>query len=238
MDVLVPFRAGEDLARDQAWQFVRAWYREQHPDCRLIVGECHPSEPWSKGVAVARAFTHSTAPIVAVADADVLVTPGDLTGCVNAVGAGAAWAQPHNRVFRLSRAASAAVYRSTQRPQVRVLGNQALERRSHAAVPGGGLVVCARVTFESVGGPDPRFVDWGGDDVSWARALDTLAGRCARFDGPMWHFWHPRAPRRPGNRASRESEALAARYIDAYGNVAGMRELVDEHRDCRVRRTA
>jgi hypothetical protein len=90
--------------------------------------------------------------------------------------------------------------------------------------------VLSRAAYEESGGIDPRFSGFGGDDISWARALDTLVGPCVAGDAPMWHLFHPRSFRRAGNRGSAENEALAARYGDAAGDVIAMRKLVNEHR--------
>lgn len=225
--LLVPFRFDEDSARDRAWRYVRSYYQHTHSGMTVTVGTCHPKEPWSKGVAVRRAFDRTKDDVLVVADADVLVPPDCLAECVETVQAGTPWAQPHGRVYRLSHVQSAHAMESLT-PRISELSTEALERRSHACVPGGGIVVVSRDAFETVRGIDPRFVGWGGDDISFARALDTLCGEGVHLAGAMWHLWHPRAPRRRGNRASEASEELAARYLRASGNVADMNVLVGE----------
>lgn len=228
--LLVPFRFGDDTHRERAWAYVRGWYQQRHPGFRLIVGECRHGEPWSKGRALQRAFERIYSErVIVVADADVLVSPGVLEGCVQVVASGErAWAQPHDTVYRLSRSATVALIRRGADAVIKPLGTPSLERRKHAAAHGGGILVTTVDAYADVGGIDPRFVGWGGDDISFARALDTLVGPCARSAAPLWHLWHPRAERRPGNRASEASEDLAARYLVASGNVDAMRKIVDE----------
>ena len=79
-----------------------------------------------------------------------------------------------------------------------------------------------------VGGIDPRFIGFGGDDISFARALDTLVGPCKRLDYPMTHLHHDRTPRRKGNRGSEANEQLAARYMLAAGDREAMLMIVKE----------
>lgn len=229
--LLVPFRFGEEVARDYAWAAVRSWYLSQHRGVRIYVGTCHPSEPWSKGLAVRRAFRRSREPVVVVADADVVVSPAALIDSVTAVlDQAAAWSQPHSIVYRLSRETTVAFAAGTL-GEVRPLSNQLLERRAHQAAAGGGIIVCARDAFDAVGGIDPRFIGWGGEDISFARALGTITGPPDQGVAPMWHLWHPRQPIRRGGRASEASEELAARYMLAAGKIDEMRGLVEEHAD-------
>lgn len=225
--VVIPSRP-VSAARDAAAAHVRAWYRE-HVDADVAVGgDVAPDAPWSKGTVVDEIVGWTDAEGLIVADADVLVSPDALARSMLAVEAGAAWSQPHGMVYRLSRRATLQVYAGTA-GEIRPMGGAALDRPAHYGPPGGGIVVLSRTAYREAGGLDPRFTDWGGEDISWARALDTLAGPCVRFDAPMWHLWHERMWRRPGNRASPENEAVAARYAVAAGDPDAMRALVREH---------
>lgn len=226
--LLVPFRFGDDPARDRAWRYVRDYYRCVHPRFEVYVGTCAQREPWSKGAAVAQAFKRSREEVVIVADADVVVPAGRLVECVEAVHYGdVPWAQPHARVYRLSATMSAVTMRGPL-PMIKELSADRLERRMHVGPRGGGIVVCSRDAFEAVRGIDPRFIGWGGEDISFARALDTLCGPGLHLDAAMWHLWHPRAERRHRNRASEANEALANRYLDAEGDAIAMARLVGE----------
>jgi hypothetical protein len=229
--VVVPYRAG-DPVRDLALDYIRAWYREEHPEISQVTvgGDEWPDRPWSKGAALDHIVrNYSDADILIVADSDVLVRPEALRRSVAAVSQGAAWSMPHGTVYRLSRQATNAVYGGWI-DGIRALQARSCHRPPHPGPPGGGIVVLTRDAYEASGGIDPRFTNWGGDDISWARALDTMVGPCVRFDAPMWHLWHPPMFRRPGNRASAENEVLAARYGDAAGKVSQMRALIGEHR--------
>ena len=219
--VVIPYR-WTDPARAQSFDFVRAWWDDMgYP---VLVGGQDPSwPPWSKGAAVGSVRADVQTDGLIIADCDVLVT-GEAIGLSKAaVASGAAWVQPHGSVIRLNRPETLRIYRmgpdavSTQRQRA----------ATHRAPAGGGLVFLTVDAYDTVRGIDPRFCGWGGEDISFARALDTLVGYGLRLGGILWHLWHPRTPRRAGNRANVESERIAAAYLDAEGDPVAMRALVD-----------
>lgn len=218
---IIPYRF-TDQYRHRAFEFTRRWWDDR--GIPVLVGE-HAGESWSKGAAVDSARSDVETDGLIIADCDVLISRELLAVSMAAVRSGAAWAMPHGRVIRLSRADTSRVYRH---------GDAALTsaRESRWAPPGGGLVVLTTGAYDTVGGIDPRFVGWGGEDISFARALDTLVGLGVRFGGVLWHLYHPRTARRPGNRASVESERIAARYLEAEGNPELMRVLVQRDEPC------
>jgi hypothetical protein len=227
VDLIVPFSYGDE-ERDAAWKCVSEHYRRLHPSLHLTVGADPWSVdlPWSKGRAVAAAVARSSNPVLVIADADVVVPPEALGYSIIAVLHGAGWSMPHGIVYRLSRRATNAVY--LQQSELGPVPNMKWVDRSHPGPHGGGMVVLTRAAYLAVGGIDPRFVGFGGDDISFARALDTLVGPCVRFDFPMTHLYHARTPRRAGNRGSEANEALAARYMIADGDPWAMQAIVDE----------
>jgi hypothetical protein len=197
-----------------------------HPGLNVLYGvDTSGNAEWSKGRAVAHGVSRSRSPIIVVADADVTVPPEALGYSIIAVMHGAAWSMPHGIVHRLSRRGTNAVYLAES--ELLDAPTFKLTERTHVGPHGGGMVVTTRAAYEATG-IDPRFTGFGGDDISFARALDTLVGPCERFDFPMTHLHHERTPRRPGNRGSTENEALAARYMIADGDADAMRSIIAE----------
>jgi hypothetical protein len=233
VDLIVPLSPG-DPERDAAWEFVSGFYERMHPGLTVTVGRDTEGwwerRGWSKGYAIADGAKSTSASIMVIADADVIVSPEALGYSIIAVMNGAAWSMPHGDVYRLSRrATNDVVYLKGETLDVGAkppLKWTALP--PHPGPPGGGIVVLTRSAYETVGGVDPRFVGFGGDDISFARALDTLVGPCERFNYPMTHLYHERTPRRKGNRGSAANEALAARYMLADGDKDAMRAIVAE----------
>ena len=222
--VVVPFGAG-DTHRLRNLDVVRDWLDHHHPEWPLIVSSWDGSFAWSKGRVVELGVQNVTTEGLIVHDADVLVAPSALRAAALSVVSGCAWAMPHAWVYRLSRRGM--MRRMTCRDvTIEPVGSIDLDRPAHHAPHGGGITVLTRAAWD-VAPMDPRFVGWGGEDISWARALDTLVGEGCRGDAPMWHLWHPPDPTRGrGGRASRPNEVLASAYLDAYGDAELMRQVV------------
>lgn len=175
--------------------------------------------PWNKAAAVMRAARASDADIVIVADADVWTTA--IAAAVDAVLVGAPWAVPHARVHRLTEAATAAVRAGQHHINLETV------EPPYRGVAGGGIVVLPRDTLLEV--PlDVRFEGWGQEDVSWAIALHTLAGRAWRGSADLIHLWHPPQPRVSRRTGSLAGSRLARRYAAARGNPDQMRALLAE----------
>lgn len=222
--VVVPFDGCGDPHRDAALEFVVAWIGALgYP---VVVERAEPGEPWSKGAVVDRAVQRTETAGLIISDGDVVVHHHAIATCASAVVSGWAWAYPHDLVYRLSPRVTLDVLAHRTKGPSHFLGGGSLERRPHAAPRGGGLVVLSRDAYDAVGGIDPRFYGWGGEDISFGRALDTLAGPAYTLREPMWHLYHEPQEIRPGRRASEESERLASRYLDAVGNADAMREVV------------
>lgn len=221
--VVIPAHT-EDLYRAKALDYVVGRYREMGLD--VVVDSANHDGEWSKGASVDAAVARTDADGLIVSDGDVFVGNGVLTGAMHAVDVGAPWVQPHSVVVRLGIRDTQRIYR--RRPNWD--GMSQWQWLRHPAARGGGLVVLSRAAYDASGGIDPRFVGFGGDDVSWARALDTLVGPGVCHSHALWHLWHPPTPRRKGNRGSDANETLAGRYIDSAGQPLRMRLLVAEHR--------
>lgn len=165
---------------------------------------------WCKARAVAEALPTVRTRLLVVHDADCLVP---LSGAVGAVQTGnEAWAMPHTNVRRLTASATESVL--SQRQGSPVLGLLALAEREYRGVAGGGVVVLPTDTYRRV--PlDPRFVGWGQEDVSWSKALSSLAGWGWRGHEPLYHLWHEPQPRQSRRIGSDHSYTLAERYRKA-----------------------
>jgi len=217
--VLMP-AGGADEWRARARAFVVEWYAGELPHAELVVGSC--AGPWSKGAAIADAASKTDAEIFVLADADSWIfEPGILRSAIELVEEQLApWVVPHDRVYRLAERETERFYSNPTTP-ARLAK---LARAVYQGPPGGGIVVLHRSAFELVDGIDPRFLGWGGEDVSFGWALDTLVGYHQRLDGSLVHLWHPHPA--PTLRGSPESEELVARYTKARGVPRRMRAVI------------
>lgn len=187
------------------------------------------SKIWSKAWVLNRAVAILTADVLIIADADIVTPWSALEEAVALVEAGVPWVVPHGQVYRLKAGPTAKLIKQTSLPGYRspaLLPLGALDRPAYTGTPGGGLLVVARAAWDAVGGMDPRFLWWSGEDVALGHALDTLAGRHQRLDAPLFHLYHPPERRRPF--ATSAAHRLEARYARAAGNVSAMRALIAE----------
>lgn len=226
--VVVPFRP-DGAERDRHWQWLAERWRTAHPGWDLRVGE-HPASagPWCKADAVTRALEDCTADILVVADADVWAAPTDTVTRAAALAVGGApWVMPHRQVRRLTASASARVL-AGEALEVVGAARQALAERPYPGMRGGGLFAIRREAFEDMGGFDPRFRGWGGEDAAFGRAADTLLGEVVRLPGVLWHLWHPPQERISRTIGSEQSYQLAGRYRAARRDRRAMRTLIEE----------
>lgn len=217
---LVVAATNDGAERARNWHWLRARYELLFPDWE-IVEHTAPIEPWSKGASIDAAAARARGDILVIADADVLVARPALASAVAAVRDGAPWVQPHRVVYRLSERTTKRLLAGELAPIPVLLSRRHLERPAHRAAAGGGLVVLTADAFYAVGGIDPAFTGWGGDDISLARALNTLVGPCVQMNHPLWHLHHPTL--RPADgRGSPGNELLASMYLDADGDREAM----------------
>ena len=92
-----------DEWRARARVYVEQWYRRHFEHAELITGECPPGSEWSKGEAIADAFSRTSAEVLVLADADsFMLDPGHLRVALDLVQhAGHSFAVPHSKVYRL-----------------------------------------------------------------------------------------------------------------------------------------
>lgn len=213
--VIIPWQPGCPHRTSALGWVLDQWEATGH---QVLLGWLE-DQPWCKAAAVANALPRVVGDVLVVADADVW-SPGT-SAAIEAVRAGAAWAMPHGRVHRLTPESTARVLAGTAPTP-----GDRLVQAAYRGWPGGGTVVLPTSTYRAV--PlDPRFVGWGGEDESWARALDLLAGPGWRGTAPLYHLWHPPQKRMSRRWGSPEAKALAGRYRAA-STPQAMRDLINE----------
>jgi hypothetical protein len=211
VEVIVPWLPGCPH-RERAWNYLEPLYE-------WPVTIAQGGSPWVKAEAVTPAVDASDAEIVVVADADCHTN--GLSEAIAAVRRGAPWAIPHRGVYRLAERGMEDFYAGADPMEL------PLTQPAYRGYPGGGFVVARKHVLQEV--PlDPRFVGWGYEDESWARALKTIIGNPWRGDAPLIHLWHPPQPRRDRNHGSRESELLCLRYVAAEHKPEEMRAILRE----------
>ena len=213
----------DDGSRRRARAWTTRWWQAR--GYQVTIGETDGPR-WCKADAYNQAAAASTADVLVIADADSIPRPRALDRAVDHAAAGG-WAVPFRKVRRLTPDATDTLLAcdpATQdEPAVRVLA-----QAPHDALPGGGVVVMHRDIWGQVGGFDPRFRGWGGEDYALGCALRTLAGPALMCGGNLWHLWH--TPQPDCRAASPATDALGWRYRKAKFKPDAMRALIGEWR--------
>lgn len=216
LSVVIPFTS-TCPHRVRAAEFVVNWWRVNFPDATVLIGGEPSDGPWVKARHVDMLMRSVDTPVVAVADADVILeNPEAVRVALDNLDG---WAIPHLRVVRWDEGSTAAILDGRE-PSTFV-------QSPYIGFAGGGITILPTDTYRSV--PlDPRFQGWGQEDESWACALRCLVGEPWRGEERLWHLWHPPQQRRTRRWGSQASKRLAGRYKDAESDLAAMRALLDE----------
>ena len=141
---------------------------------------------------------------------------------------------PCGNVYRLNAPATAdIVARDPDRPVEWPTARSSLDmgtrnNNPYRLFPGGGIFALTPDTYDMVGGFDPRFIGWGGEDTSLGAALDTMAGPHHRLEASVWHLRHPKSKQADKiGRPTGVNERLNRRYLAANGDREAMQRLID-----------
>lgn len=223
VEVVIGHGRYDDDHRKAAREWVTRWYEARGYPVRS--GVCR-TKRWCKAAAYNAAADATTADVLVIADADSYPRTSSLARAVDHA-AGGGWSVPFRKVRRLSADATDTLLgcdpAAQDEPAVRVLA-----QAPHDALSGGGVVVMHRDVWAQVGGFDPRFSGWGGEDYALGCALRTLADQSLGCGGNLWHLWHP--PQSDCRASSPETDALAFRYRRAKFRPDDMRALIAEWR--------
>jgi hypothetical protein len=234
LSLIIPFR-DDDGTRTAVKEWIVARWRHHHPDAEIIVGSDDGGTPFSKTLAVNRAFDRSSGDIVGMLDSDVWIAPEHTREAVDLIARGAArWVKPASKVFRLTEAATARLV--AQDPRVPFPKPSRDDYESIRKI-WGLFHLFPRAAFEAIGGYDPRFRGWGGEDTAAIAAMDTLWGEHTMLPHSLYHLYHPHATNAAGEaiwegQTARNTD-LRDRYDAARGKPELMRVLAEETRALR-----
>jgi Glycosyl transferase family 2/N-terminal domain of galactosyltransferase len=245
ISLLVPFTSDDGL-RELSWRWLQEYWLSALPGAEICTAASLDT-PFCKTKAVNEAFRHSTGDVIVILDADAYLDASSILKCAHMIRANRRLSfVPYRRLYRLTPAYTARIIAAS--PVAPVIlptdppppGEWVDEGGSSAGHWFGALCqILPREAFVKVGGMDPRFAGWGGEDVSFMRSVDTLHGRHKSLDAPAYHLWHPTTSARSagGERQWANQPAavmngeLTYRYTLAFGDRDRMQALVDERAD-------
>jgi hypothetical protein len=181
ISVVIPFKS-DNLYRQKSFDWVKLWWKINFPGWQKLVAF---NDPFTKAGAINYGVRETSGDTIVIADSDCF-TP-DVAGLqrlVEEVESGKQpWMTPHRFVYRLPEKISNTVYEENS------IDLKGLTRSIGCI--GGGLLIVSREAWNISGGFDERFTTWGGEDVSFGMALESLCGPQTRGRLDLVHLWHP-----------------------------------------------
>lgn len=256
ISIIVPFRP-DDSSRDVNWKWLKKYWKSVFDDdqVEIVIGRDY-WQPFSKTSALNNGAKKARGDIFVMIDADAWIDPRVIGQAASLIRLSERrgeplWFVPYRRVYRLTPEATTRivgddcpmVFEKFYWPKNLNIGvedpppAEDVENLStaHYGHRYGALCqIMSREAFYAVGGMDYRFRGWGGEDVSFMRAVDTLYGKHKTFDKPIYHFAHYKIGDSYFTRKwTRQEKALpngnlALRYHRAFGDRRKMRDLVNE----------
>lgn len=254
ISIIIPFRCPDRTnQRVKNVEWVQKYWAKQLPGAEIIIGEdpCWQL-PFSKSVAINNAAAQASGDVFVIVDGDGYVSSESVLHCAKEIRKAQKrnkrlWFVPYRQFYRLTEAASQLLLSSSPAHPVKFTTPPHPDHTQGDADPhvghwyGAMIQIMPREAFEIVGGWDPRFRGWGGEDHAAMRAMDTLYSHHKTLPGAVLHIWHPQIGPKgvdkwvhwkermwenqtdPG-----ANDRLSWRYYHATGNPKLMRKLVDE----------
>lgn len=243
ISLLIPFRT-DHAERERNWSWLKEYWENELPEAEVIIGT-DENTPFCKTHAVNDAFRKATGDVIVILDADCYISAESIREAARHIRHARRhgkklWFIPYRRFYRLTESASLRLLDSD--PADPVTFNDPPPKHdldTHGGVSfghwyGALIQVMPREAFIEAGGMDERFRGWGGEDISFMHAVDTLYGRHKTINGAVYHVHHPTikgkwlATRQwEGQDGPEMNDWLSTMYESVMGDKAGMRQLVD-----------
>lgn len=241
--LLVPFRT-DGVQRTNVWEWLHAYWENELPGAEIVMG---PDEhvPFCKTAAVNKAFRASHGDIVVVLDADCYLPGRVVLDCARRIRVARRrgrklWFVPYRHFYRMTESATEDILESDPAYPLRVPSpppSWMVEdpiNSNYGHWFGALILVMPRGAFEAAGGMDERFAGWGGEDVSFMIAVDTLYTPHRTTGNSVFHLWHPHTGTEhfermwAGQAAPGANNHLSSLYSMARGRSKRMRALTRE----------
>lgn len=252
ISLLIPFSMEDRHSiRTVAFRWLLEYWKYELPDAEVIVGHSR-GKIFCKGEALNNAARKANGDVLVIIDADTYIEGSVITQCADRILEeldNHLWFVPYRHLYRLNKDITNLIVHSNPANPLRIPTPPPPEylddngnKSSYGHRYGAMIMIIPRQALEVLGCFDERFKGWGGEDIAFLRALDTLYGKHKTTDNDVLHLWHPflgkdyMTRRWEGQRKGfgQANQKLAQRYHKATGNPAQMRALVDE--GCKKRR--
>jgi predicted glycosyltransferase involved in capsule biosynthesis len=244
--LLVPFRDDAATGRLVNWQWLQRYWEESLPDAQIVVGTDYGGNPFSKTCAVNDAFRNSdpTCDIIVMIDADCYIAPEVILQCAADIREARLyderkWFVPYQNLYRLTQEGTSHLTTADQDDVEHFLRPPTDDDVSSASSSPTGhrygalIQIFPREAFEMIGGMDPRFRSWGGEDITNVRVLDTLYCIHETTNNAVFTLYHTAygdvyLRRWAGQSLTGVNDALSLRYRKTRRDPARMQAIIDE----------
>lgn len=192
---VIPFKTDNGFREEIFhWNVVRLGML--FPGVDIIIGR-NDDEPFNRSAARNDGFRGVNTEYVAFLDADTVWDPVILDKAVGTLDAGAPWVIPYMKYHVTDQKTGRWMLESS--PSIKL--DDCVEEMSyehilsgpadHIYSPISGINVLRSDDMYKIGGFDESYVGWGWEDRAFAWAANKILGQAARFDGNIYHIWHP-----------------------------------------------
>jgi predicted glycosyltransferase involved in capsule biosynthesis len=241
--LLVPFRA-DGPTRQEDWDWLERYWKAKLPAATLSIADSK-SYPFSKSASVNKAVNPCRlCDIYVILDADCYIDYKIILDCAKKIRMARRegkklWFIPYRHFFRLTKNATHTLLMSNPAnpyifpsppPTHDVEG---VEGSTFGHWYGALIQIMPREAFAAAGGMDVRFSGWGGEDVSFMHAVDTLYAKHKTTDNQVLHLWHEKigvvwSERKwEGQEEAGNNNPLSYKYSDRLGDRERMRKLTE-----------
>lgn len=244
ISLVVPYRAKKGSLRARNWEWLEQYWKYELPEAEVIVSDSG-GRVFSKTVAVNKGILKSRGNIIVILDADCYISGAAILEAADRIEYALSrgqrrWYMPYDDLYRLNEETTEKVlasypwrsYPIASPPDPSEVEDTAgsMDGKRYGAL----IQIIPREAFDIVGGMDPRFRGWGGEDVAHARALDTLYGKHKITRNQVTHLWHQKigatfkTRKWKGQKVDQPNGHLASRYSQSTGDPEMMRKVVNE----------
>ncbi len=248
ISLLIPFQS-TDPQRRKVLKWVIKYWQNELPDAEIVIGRSRSNRPFSKTEALNNAADKATGKVLVILDADAYISGEIINRCADRILEeldNHLWYVPYRKLWRLTKEITEQIVESDPADPLRLPDPPPLEYidgdwqlHSYGHRYGAMLMMFPREALDVLGCFDERFRGWGGEDVAFLRAMDTLWGKHKTTKNSIYHLWHPKIGDNFRNRVwegqhrTQPNQKLANLYHKATRRPKMMRHLVDE--GCRAR---
>lgn len=211
ISLLIPF-SSDDPLRKRHFKWLLKYWKCQLPEAEIIIGKSK-SEVFCKGEALNDAFQRSLGKIVVILDADALLKGSTIDFCADKILHAAQhghnlWYVPYRKLYRLTKEVTKKIVDSAPcdpyYPTLPLFEHE-YDNKGFAYKYGhryGAMItIVPRIAIERyLLCFDERFKGWGGEDIAFLRAMDTMFGKNKSINGTVFHLWHPFHGNSPQNK--------------------------------------